>query len=145
MKKLTSSTLTFTRLWHFGQIYPGGLTNGTWAPTLTGFSANPASSSYTYTLQAGWCCLNVAQGADGTSSTTGFLISLPFTAATVANGIWGVHANFAVDNSVVQENARAYLVSGGTTATIDKSVTTPAWTASGGKRVAFSGLCYPIA
>jgi len=119
----------------------GQILQTTWTPTLSGFSANPTNSVYRYQLIGKTCTLFVQQGTAGTSNSTSFSISLPFTAATVSGMVWGAVPFSTTDNSVVQTTpAQASIVSAGTTVILAKSISGAggAWTSSGGKAASFT-------
>lgn len=126
--------------------YPWGFPNGfNWAPTLVGFSANPTNTVYQYSLDNKTCALNVRQTTAGTSNATSFTISLPITASTVPNGVWGVVNIQAFDNGVELAAAtRSVVGSAGTVITLQSSLASGAWTAANGKMASFTDLRYPI-
>ena len=118
-----------------------------YTPTLTGFSANPASAIYRFSVVGGFCNVHVYQGNAGTSNTTGFTISSPFTAYTLANDKWGVTSFIAADNGVILGTpAVASIASGASTIVCYKTTvdTAASWTAANGKLIGFD-LRFPIA
>lgn len=122
--------------------FPGHFT---WSPTLTGFSANPTNVRYLFRVIHGYCIVDVRQAAQGTSNATDFTITLPITAATITNAVWGVVCVQAYDNSAEQSGAaRAIVASAGTVITLQKTLASGTWTNSGGKMATFTGLAYPI-
>lgn len=108
-----------------------------WAPTLTGFSANPTNSVYRYAIGPGQTCtLAINQGTAGTSNTTGFQISLPITASGGTNYQWGCVPWSTTNNGAVQATpAQATIVSGGTTIILAQNINGAGggWTAANGK------------
>jgi hypothetical protein len=116
----------------------------TWTPTLTGFSANPATNDYSYTLIGKICFINFRQSVDGTSNATGYTFTLPFTAVTRTNSRWNFTAS-VVDNGVGSATlGRVIIQSAGTIGTITRDDLGTVFTASGGKRASFQGW-YEIA
>lgn len=114
----------------------------TWVPTLTGFSADPANASYRYQIINGGrnVRLSVTQSTAGTSNSTGFTISLPFTAKTVANHVWGAVPWSTTDNGSAQTTpAQAAINSAGTTVILAKSISGAGggWTNANGKAASF--------
>lgn len=116
-----------------------------WTPTLTGFSANPTSSVYRYVRVGKMVTLFITQGANGTSNSTGFTISLPFTAATIANMVWHELIAQHVNNGVVGTLGVATINSGGTVLNIYRDATGAAWTNTGGKRIQSLTFTYEAA
>lgn len=89
--------------------------------------------------------INVRQGLTGTSNATGFSITLPITAATIASVYWGTSVWVATNNSAVLTTpANAYIASGASTVVLDKDFAGALWTASGGKAASFQ-LSYEVA
>lgn len=123
----------------------GWPTHFNWVPTLTGFSADPTSTRYLFQIINAYCIVNVRQGGTGTSNATSFTMTPPLTAATISNGLWGTLCWQTFDNSAEQSTpGRAFIASAGSSITIQKTVASGTWTASGGKMVSFTGLAYPI-
>lgn len=116
----------------------------TWTPTITGFSSNPTNSVYRYHLIGKKCTAYVRQATAGTSNSTAFTISAPFTAATITNMIWFTRAIATTDNGVIGNNGLASIASGGTSFTITKDDSSTAFTNSGSKGTNFT-LTYEIA
>jgi len=116
----------------------------TWAPTLTGFSADPTTASYRYSVQGRTCYLIVRQGTAGTSNATTFTMTAPITSSSSSNSIGGAPTWKCIDNTVqLTTPGRAYISTGTATITVDKDVSGGAWTGSGTKCVNFE-LFYPI-
>ncbi len=117
----------------------------TWTPTLTGFSADPASAVYRYRVINKTCYIVVSQPNSGTSNATGFTITLPFTAATVTGMTWHITIPLVFDNSVISTTKdTAQISSAGSTITLNKANNASGWTNSGGKRATFQ-MFYEIA
>jgi hypothetical protein len=117
----------------------------TWTPTFTGFSADPASPICRYVLVGKMCTAFVRLPNTGTSNATTFTVSAPFTAATVANMLWGTTWWTAVDNGVtLTVPGRLWIASAGTAFLLYKDTTGAAWTNSGTKSANFT-LTYEIA
>ena len=115
---------------------PGGWN---WAPTLTGWSANPTNSAYRVSTSGRRADVMVDQGTAGTSNGTGITISAPFTAATVTNGFWGNVFWEGRDNgAVLAAPGRVFIGSAGTVFTVNKDLAGGNWTAANGKSVGFS-------
>lgn len=113
-----------------------------------GFSADPASAVYNFTVENGHCIVSVYQGNAGTSNSTSFSIAAPFTAATVAGMVWGVPTFYAADNSaILTAPGGAQISSAASSIVMTKTVGAAAasWTGSNGKAIGFAGLRYPIA
>jgi hypothetical protein len=118
----------------------------TWNPTLTGFSANPTSCVYRYVLIGKLCTLFIRQATPGTSNGTGFTITLPFTAAAIANMAWWVATAGNTDNGVLLSGAgAAYIASGGTVLNLFSNAAAGSWTASGTKGCFGMGITYEVA
>lgn len=117
-----------------------------WSPTLTGWSVNPTSGIYTFTIQHGWCTVNARQPNNGTSNTTGISLTAPVTCRTVTNGIWGGTCGIeAVDNgSTLTSPINCYILTATALIYVDKTIGGGTWTNSGNKRISFSNLRYPI-
>lgn len=121
----------------FGASGPLGASSS-WSPTLTGFSANPANAVYRYWKIGRMVILMIKQGSSGTSNTTGYTITLPFTAATIANMGWTSRCAVAQNNSAVIDGALFSVDSAGTVINVLRDAAATAWTDSGGKSA--SGL-----
>lgn len=116
----------------------------TWTPTITGFSANPTSTVNRYQINWDNICIEVRQGAAGTSNATGFTMTMPFTAKTITNMVWACQHG-GDDNSVVLAAAcYATIASGSNTLNLYKDLATTAWTGSGTKRTRTLQLFYDI-
>jgi len=108
----------------------------TWSPTLTGFSVDPASFSYTYSKQGRFCTIQVYQGGAGTSNSTAFQISLPFAAAAGRN--WEAPLAQGFDNGGWLTNPGFARIAGGSSTVILYTAQTEAvWTAANGKLARF--------
>lgn len=107
----------------------------TWSPTLTGFSADPTSSVYRYKKIGRTVHLVIRQGSAGTSNSTSFTISLPFTAATIANMQWINAIGYSEDNGARFDGAYCSISSAGTVLNLFTSTgKASAWTAASTKR-----------
>ena len=119
-----------------------------YAPTLTGFSANPTSTVYQYKLIMSEVYIRSKQGANGTSNGTGFTMTAPFTAMTLTNASWLTCGMPSTDNGTVGTTpASVAIVSGSPTINLYKNTDlgVTAWTNANGKRVTFFQLQYPLA
>lgn len=115
-----------------------------WTPTLTGFSANPTSTIYNYRVVRNMCTVNLSQGVSGTSNSTAFTATAPWTAITLTNFNF-IGGASSVDNGVAQTLQSRVLVANATnTITAQKDWAGAAWTASGGKRVQPAQTTYQI-
>jgi len=114
----------------------------TWAPTLVGFSANPTSTVYRYRMRNGVVDLQYNEGANGTSSTTGFTATLPMTALTLTNYTVVASASAFDNGSQLTSPARASIGSAGTTLSFAKDWSGAAWTNANGKRCVATTISY---
>ena len=118
----------------------------TYAPTLTGFSANPTNTIYQYQVQGKQVIVRSRQQANGTSNGTGFTMTAPFTSQTLTNASWQAAAMPVVDNGAA--SATVGLVGVGSASasiTVQRDALATAWTNINGKRVGYFELRYPIA
>jgi hypothetical protein len=103
--------------------------------TWTGFSTDPTNVVSRFKI-CGRACTVVVRVTPGTSNTTGLTITLPVTAATIANMTWFAGV-VGVDNStVLAAMSRLSIASAGTVATAyptQDSAST--WTNSGTKGI----------
>lgn len=108
-----------------------------YSPTITGFSAVPATADYRFAICGRTVTLVVAQKVDGTSNATTLTVSLPVTAATVGTaGTWTGTNGHAVDNGTgLTVASRWNINSGGTTIDFYTNMSLGAWTNANGKRV----------
>mgnify|MGYP003402589669 CR=1 FL=1 len=123
----------------------GETTSGTWSPTYTGFSADPTTLICRYSRIGQFCTVYYRAFPHGTSNTTGFTITAPFTAATVANALWGVSGLSIYNSGTLAYTGNAYIVSAGTTITIERDSAGTAWTNSGTKGVNYFQFTYQVA
>lgn len=119
----------------------------TWTPTLTGFSSNPANTSYRYRKVGKTVELALSQGTNGTSNSTAFTISLPFTAATITNMTWVSPPALVVDNGTFSTSVLGvgFINSGATTMIVSRDANGAGFTASGGKRITQMSITYETA
>ena len=132
---ITANTLGFSR-----KERPWGFPNSfDYVPTYTGFSGTPTTNLATFTIVGGIC--HVYLRVSGTSNATNLKVSLP---VPVKSGVTFVSANFqSIDNGTKQSGPGAVFNNSSTEVTIDKTVSTSAWTASGNKQ-ANGQFSYPI-
>lgn len=119
----------------------------TYAPTITGFSANPTSTAYRYQIKLDRLRVDLNQGVNGTSNATTFTVTAPMAHATLTNAFSAVACYAPVDNGTLQTApAFASLNSASSTINVYKNADggTTAWTNVNGKRVAHIGLDYPL-
>jgi hypothetical protein len=113
-----------------------------YTPTVTGFSSVP-TGEYSFWVQGSVCTLNIQQHADGTSNTTNFEISSPFSSANItANDIYTNDAFNEVDNGTTTTNRAGFAISNNASvvvcqrsASAGANYSATGWTASGGKRI----------
>jgi len=116
-----------------------------WSPSLTGFSVAPSNDVYYFKVIGTMCTLAMRQATAGTSSTAGFTISLPITAATVTNLGWEA-AMVVMDNGAnLTTPGLGLIASGATTLSLYKDFSTAGWTSSGNKRLTYGNITYQIA
>jgi hypothetical protein len=115
----------------------------TWVPTETGFSAAPASGLYRYRTVGDEIEIEIVEPNDGTSNASGFTVTLPVTAATVANMEWVGMANTRNNSAYVNNPSLAVIASAGTILTFYISPNrTTTWGTTGGKRCAYLRMKY---
>lgn len=117
----------------------------TWVPTLTGYSAAPTNTSYSYFRIGKWVNLKISEGTSGTSNATTKTYTLPFTAATRTNAIWHGTAQIIDNGATVGTAVRATISSAATTMSVFASFASGNWTASGGARVVTLDIWYEAA
>lgn len=104
-----------------------------WAPTITGYSANPTNTVYRYRLLNNTVYIAVAEATAGTSNATTKTYTAPFTAATITNMVWGGATTINVDNGANQANGMMLISSNSNVINVYKSALVN-WTASGSCR-----------
>lgn len=109
-----------------------------WNPVYTGFSSDPTSNQFEYTLIGKMCTIQVATG-NGTSNATTFTITLPYPAKTVkqARTMAIGTDNGTNQNSWVSTRSNSNILD------VYRTATTLTWTASGNKGINFV-LTYEI-
>lgn len=107
----------YTVLYFNSKLYllNGNPSVGTYSPTFTGFSADPASPVLRYTKIGQKVDLTFRMPNQGTSNATGFTMTLPFTAATIANMAWEVKCGSAFSSGAYAADVEAFINSAGTT------------------------------
>lgn len=124
---------------------PGGPWQS-YAPTnITGFSSSPAGGVYRYQKVGKTVRLFIRQPTDGTSNSTGFTITLPFTAATVTDAEWQAPAQIRNNGTTPSTPGLLVIASAGTTVGVFTSYSGGTFTASGAKRVASGIITYEAA
>lgn len=116
-----------------------------WAPTLTGYSANPTNAVYEYYISGRICELSIREAASGTSNLTTLTLTLPMVAATLTDMIW-TGTGSGLDNSAALTTPVRLDISSASS-TIDAYPNFAAgstWTASGAKRIAAVNIRYAI-
>ena len=116
-----------------------------WSPTLTGWSADPTDTVYRYLLNGNTCTLAIRQTTVGTSNSTEASLTLPFTAATIANHYW-VGWGRGMDNSgILATPVMALIASNATSIVFYPSAAGSTWTASNNKGIYTMAITYEIA
>lgn len=115
-----------------------------WTPTVTGFSVLPTNTVYLYRRMGNTVELNIRQGANGTSNSTSFTISLPFTAATITNMVWVSSAYYAINNNAGTSGIGT-IASGATVISFGSDFAGSVWNANNGKRVTSCFISYQCA
>jgi len=118
---------------------------GTWVAVNTGFSVEPTGGIYRYQKIGKFVTLHIVQPVNGTSNSTSFAISLPFTAKTIANMQWH-GTGTGLDNSLlIATPVFLRIASGGSVVNVYPSASSSsAWTASNGKRLPIGDITYEI-
>lgn len=113
----------------------------TYTSVQTGFSSNPTNTNYQYLLTDRTVFWQHSQGTNGTSNSTSFTQTLPFTCGGSTLSIYMGTMQTTVDNGVILTTP-GRCSTGGTlnTLTINKDVGGNAFTASGGKRAHNTGF-----
>jgi hypothetical protein len=110
-----------------------------WVTTFTGFSAVPTSVTFRYTVVGKICYYWFTMGADGTSNSTSFTITMPFAAKSGGQSQFGVLPTIVNGSTSGTTPGRFSIASGSNIATLGKDAAGNTWTASGGKRAFGSG------
>lgn len=118
--------------------FPGAFA---YSPTVTGFSSAPAGV-FRWMTSARHCTVLAHQTAHATSNATSFTISLPFTAATVANMTWCTPQGAVYDNGSWIFTGTIAVASAGTVANVYTDGVGSAFTASGNKRLFWGKFDY---
>lgn len=109
-----------------------------YAPTPTGFSANPTLLAE-FTITGVICHVSIFCTANGTSNATTLTVPAPVTAATRAGMSWRGLLTYTRDNNVVQATpGQALIDSAGTSFSLYKDSAGTAWTSSGNKAFGFT-------
>lgn len=111
--------------------------------TFVGFSADPTYIAH-FKLIGKTCYYHMMMTANGTSNATGFTVTAPFTALNIANNFYGTLFWTAVDNGVTLTTpGRVFIGANSNVITLQKDLSSAAWTNVGGKRADFE-LIYEI-
>lgn len=117
---------------------PFGFPNSfNWTPTITGFSADPTSSTYKFSIDNGICFIEIQQGTSGTSNSALFHITAPVPSAVdnTTVGLWF----FAYDGGAKATNPGGVTIMADTPddyMRVNISIdTNDGWATSGAKRV----------
>ena len=102
----------------------------TFAPTVTGYSANPTDTTYQYIVDYDLCYINMDEVTSGTSNSTSTGYTMPFASAETTN--WTLPV--VINNGALEAAGVARFTA--TTNSIDcKRSALANWTNSGGKRI----------
>jgi len=108
----------------------------TYTAVTVGFTSNPPTNVSKFNIKGHTVTMVYWQSAVGASSLTTFTVSLPITAATVANFGWTGALGRTYDNSAEAAAGQWEIVSAATVCTLYKS-THAAWTNSNNKQAQF--------
>lgn len=113
----------------------------TWAPTFTGFSANP-TGSYQYRISLNGVMITHPAGSGGTSNATTCAFTLPFA----NSGNMVSFAAINVQDSSTNQSALGHMEvsAGSSTSNVYKTFYRGTWTASGSKDFFFNKIFYEI-
>jgi hypothetical protein len=121
--------------------FPGWFT---YAPTLVGFSADPANPVYRFRLDGKLCTVTIRQGTAGTSNATTLTFTAPIASVNIANMVWGTTYWAATDNgSALTTIGRVWIQANSSSIGCYTNMSTGAWTNANGKAVSFT-LQYEI-
>jgi len=120
-------TLPFYSYQSAPQGFPGWFN---WTIVFTGFSVDPSTPVSRFFVDGTRCFLKIAMG-NGTSNATTFYVSLPITAATIANASWRAMCQ-TQDNGTFTPGF-AVIASAATTIDLRKDATGSVFTNSGNK------------
>lgn len=147
-KSIDATTNTVTNIANANLTTTAGDIGGpstSWSPTITGFSAAPASGIYQYVRVGKLVTIFITQPNNGTSNATTFTISLPFTALTLTSMQWVAPVAQVVDSGTVSGPGVAVISSAGTTVNFLKTGAGGAFTGSGNKRIPAFSMTYETA
>ncbi len=115
------------------------LVSAAWTPSFTGFSANPAGGTYRYFQINKLAILSFYMPNDGTSNSTAFTITMPFTGGASWLSMQKIAG--ARDNTAFVNNAIAFVPGGSNVLTFYTDANSAGWTAAGGKRASGIFVC----
>lgn len=115
----------------------------TWTPTITGYSANPSNSSYSYIRVGNLVFCQMTENTNGTSNATTKTYTLPFTAKTRSNASWRGYAQIVNNGSGGQ--GLILVDSGASTVQFYATNNGGAWTASGSASIVAAAFWYEAA
>lgn len=116
-----------------------------WTPTITGYSANPASGIYEYVVNNNFVTAFFSEPSNGTSNATSLTETVPFTAASLASMVWDSIGNGLDNSAALATPVRSELAQASNVVNFYPNMSaTSTWTASGGKRVKYTILIYPV-
>lgn len=117
----------------------------TYVPTIVGFSANPTNTIYQYRVDDIEVFVRSRQATAGTSNSTSFSLTAPFTALTLSNAQWQTLGAPTIDNgTTLTTPAVAAIASNSATINITKDSGSAVFTNANSKRVAYFQLQFPI-
>jgi hypothetical protein len=107
-----------------------------WTPTIAaGYSSAPTGAVYQYQFDDRDAIITLREATPGTSNTTNVATySLPFTALTLSNALWGANC-VMTNNGTIFADGYAYISSGATIVSFTKI---GGWTNSGNRQVNFT-------
>ena len=124
------------------QGYPGWFN---WIPFPTGYSALPTNTYYGWHIEDNTMFLQVREGTAGTSNATTKSYPAPFWAKTATNANWN-GPTCITDNGTTKTTVCAWEIPSAGLYIVASTDGTSigAWTNSGGARVVFGELSYPL-
>ena len=115
-----------------------------YSPTSTGFSAVPTGVAGRFSVKGGVCFVTIRQATNGTSSASGFNVTLPVQAANVAGAQWTAPAMIVDNGAVPATPGLAVINAASSSISLYTNYAGAAFTASGGKRLAAVAISYAI-
>lgn len=107
-----------------------------YAPTPTGFSANPSGATYRFAIHGRMCTTDVYMPNNGTSNATTFTIPAPVTAGASAAYAYTIARAFN-NGGIINEGAQVNIGPAGTAFTLYTGFGDQAWTNTNAKGASF--------